>query len=174
MSGDATCLVSSCVPPSADDIELARAWLEAIARPDVCAGLEEIYTDTARRITERGPACWASGRCCNFARTGHLLYVTGLEAAYTVSRLTTPITASDVERARDAGGCPFQSANLCGVHPIRPLGCRVYFCDRFAQEWQRELCEEELARIKDLHRCHGVEYRYAEWRSLLEMFAQPG
>ncbi len=160
---------------SDNDNELACAWLLAVARPDVVGALEEIYAETSRRIAERGPACWASGRCCNFANTGHLLYVTGLEAAYTLSRLpahrTEPLTLPQVDAARAVGGCPFQVRNLCGVHPIRPLGCRVYFCDRSATSWQQELYEAELGRIRELHDRRGVAYRYAEWRSLLELLA---
>lgn len=155
-----------------DEIELVKGWMEAASRAEVAAGLEDVYAETSRLIAERGPACWASGRCCNFAKTGHLLYVTGLEAAYTYVRLVKPVTVGEVASAREAGGCPFQDRNLCGVHPIRPLGCRVYFCDRSAQSWQQDLYEQELARVRKLHDDHGVEYRYAEWRGLLEMLAR--
>jgi hypothetical protein len=56
------------------------------------------------------------------------------------------------------------------VHAIRPLGCRIYFCDRSAQDWQHELSERLIADIRGLHDRHGVEYRYAEWRGLLAAF----
>jgi Fe-S-cluster containining protein len=155
-----------------DEVELAREWLAAAARADVAAALEEIYAAASQRIAERGPACWASGRCCNFTNTGHLLYVTGLEAAFTLVNLRRcrpePLTLPQLAAARAGGGCPFQTGNLCGVHPIRPLGCRVYFCDRSATEWQQSLYEAQLTGIRHLHDRFGVPYRYAEWRSLLE------
>ncbi len=151
-------------------------WLAAARDGSVVAELEGVYEYVAARVESRGPACWASGRCCNFEKTGHLLYTTGLEAAYTVSRLDAAIGA----RARSPAHrltvspshptCPFQSANLCGVHPIRPLGCRVYFCDRSAQEWQRALSERAIAQVRAIHDRHGIEYRYSEWRALLAMF----
>lgn len=157
---------------SGDETELAKEWLAAMARAEVAGALEEIYAETSRRIAERGPACWASGRCCNFVKTGHLLYVTGIEAAYTLSRLSQhrpeALTLPQIDAARADGGCPFQVRNLCGVHPIRPLGCRVYFCDRSATSWQQELYEAEIGSIRDLHERFEVTYRYAEWRSLLE------
>lgn len=155
---------------------LADAWLRQACEPAIAAALEGIYASVAREITERGPACWASGRCCNFEKAGHRLYTTGLEAAYTVARLgqlpkPRGLTVPDVEHARASGGCPFQEANLCGVHTIRPLGCRVYFCDRSAQEWQHDLTERGMAHMRELHERHGIVYAYAEWRTLLEALA---
>jgi len=59
---------------------------------------------------------------------------------------------------------------LCGVHAIKPLGCRVYFCDRSAQTWQHDLSERLLGMIRELHQRHAIEYRYGEWRQMLAMF----
>lgn len=155
-----------------DDTSLAAQWLAAARDPSIVADLEAIYADVSRAITDRGPACWASGRCCNFEKTGHRLYVTGLEAAFTVARLDQiTLDAPAIHDARSRGGCPFQVLNLCGVHAIKPLGCRVYFCDRSAQAWQQELSERALARIKALHETRAIEYRYGEWRAMLELFA---
>lgn len=153
-----------------DDDALAHEWLAAIARPPVARDLEVIYEHATREIESRAPACWASGRCCNFERTGHRLYVTGLEAAYTLSRAPAPPSLADLDHARARGGCPFQQSNLCGVHAIKPLGCRLYFCDRTAQTWQHELSERLLADIRALHEAHAITYRYAEWRAMLSMF----
>lgn len=132
----------------------------------------------ADAIAARGPACWASGRCCRFEQFGHRLYVTGLEAALTVVRLELggglawagangPLDVAQVDAAATAGGCPFQSANLCGVHTIKPVACRVFFCDRTAQTWQSELLERAHGMIRELHDRHAIGYAYAEWRWLL-------
>lgn len=152
-------------------------WLASGANPEIIAEMERIYADLQREIEARGPVCWASGRCCNFGRAGHRLYVTGVEAALTVRGLATlsqtadggrvSLTKATLEDAIARDGCPFQRDNLCGVHPVRPLGCRVYFCDRSAQGWQQELYERALARVKAIHESHGVPYRYAEWRAML-------
>lgn len=173
--------------------ERAQGWMDAVRRADVRAGLEAVYARASAEIAKRGPACWASGRCCNFDKAGHRLYVTGLEAAYTLLRL--PEVAAEGERqhaaagqgalsitafgearlrllvledAKQRGGCPFQVRNLCGVHAIKPLGCRVYFCDQSAQAWQQDLSEHLITDIKSLHDTHGLEYRYGEWRAMLE------
>lgn len=170
-------------------------WLAAAADPGVAGALEGLYAETAREIAERGPVCWASGRCCNFEKAGHRLYATGLETAFTITRLGAvggddaaasglpqfpagptkrPLTAGTLAAALEAGGCPFQAENLCSVHAIRPLGCRVYFCDRSAQGWQNELYERGMARLRGVHDEHGIEYLYAEWRGLLGMFLEQG
>lgn len=149
----------------------ARAWLDAARNPGISAELELVYADVAQEIARRAPACWASGRCCNFEKTGHRLYVTGLEAAYTLVNLPDDrsLSHTDIESARARGGCPFQLGNLCSVHGIKPLGCRTYFCDRSAREWQELLTERSLADIRAIHDRHAIPYRYAEWRELLEL-----
>lgn len=153
-----------------------RRWMDAVRDGAVRAALEAIYADTARAIEARGPACWASGRCCNFEKAGHRLYVTGLEAAYTLVHAPAErrIDPAMLAEALARGGCPFQIANLCGVHETKPLACRVYFCDRSAQEWQKDLSEAMHERVKALHIAHAIEYRYAEWRSLLGLLLEAG
>lgn len=145
--------------------------MEAVRTPEIARALLTVYEDAASRIEARQPACWASGRCCHFETAGHRLYVTGLEAAYAQHHATPCASHSDVRTALTLGGCPFQVGHLCGQRDARPLGCRVYFCDRSAQSWQHELTEHGLEQIRSLHDRFGVPYRYAEWRSLLELLA---
>ena len=149
----------------------ARAWLDAARRPEIAAELEGVYAIIADQIEARGPACWASGRCCNFGSAGHLLYTTGLEAASTLVGLSrvgaSALTPAAVEAAVVRGDCPFLKQNACGVHAIKPMGCRVYFCDRGATDWQEALTERSMREIRLIHERHHVEYRYTEWRALL-------
>ncbi|MBC7770926.1 MAG: YkgJ family cysteine cluster protein [Pyrinomonadaceae bacterium] len=159
--------------PSASD--LSRAWMRAAETAVIADALRGVYSEVAAEIARRGPSCWASGRCCNFDKAGHRLYVTGLEAAYALAQLPVlrvddpVLTLPQLGDARARGGCPFQVSNLCGIHTIKPLGCRVYFCDRSAQDWQHELTESGLRRIRAIHDQFDVPYRYGEWRGMLEM-----
>jgi len=154
-----------------DDRQLVCAWVDAARDTSIAGELEAVYAGVRADIESRSPVCWASGRCCNFDKTGHLLYVTGLEAAYTLTRLASDemISSADVAAAREAGGCPFQKLNLCGVHTIKPLGCRTFFCDRSSTEWQHALTERSLDQIKLLHERFSLPYRYGEWRQMLSM-----
>ncbi|MEM1330757.1 MAG: hypothetical protein AAGG07_09370 [Planctomycetota bacterium] len=163
------------VPP--EERGLAAGWLEAVASSEIASALEAVYALAHDQIEARGPSCWASGRCCSFDRHGHRLYVTGLEAAYTVRHLDQErrdeLTAITLGLARADGGCPFQRDRLCSVHGIKPLGCRTYFCDRSAQDWQHLLTERSIERVRAIHDQHEIPYRYGEWRDMLERFIAP-
>jgi Fe-S-cluster containining protein len=164
------------------DAALVRSWLAAAVDPAIAAGLEAVYTHASVEIARRGPTCWTSGKCCNFTAYGHRLYTTGLEAAYALTRLPAPDAASNAPAsarpprltvltpAKSLDACPFQVDKLCTVHAIRPMGCRVYFCDKTAQSWQHELSETLMHEIRALHDARALEYRYAEWRWLLDLF----
>lgn len=149
----------------------ARAWLAAAAGP-ARADLDAVYSAIEQEVRSRGPACWASGRCCHFERTGHRLFVTGLEAAHTaLAAAPGALTPLTIDEALARGGCPLQAGNLCTAHAIRPLGCRVYFCDRSASTWQRDLSERWLARVRTIHDAHAIPYLYGEWRAMLRLIA---
>jgi Fe-S-cluster containining protein len=105
----------------------------------------------------------ASGRCCRFEEYGHRLYVTTLELAAFVAELPDAAGTKDW----DGTGCPFQVNKLCSVHAIRPFGCRVFFCDATATQWQNERYERFHADLKRLHEELDVPYLYVEWRAAL-------
>lgn len=182
--------------PPIDDEQLAlgRDWLRRAREPRIVAAVEALQAQLMARIEARKPRCDASGRCCNFAKHGHLLFVTGLEAAVAIAKIdevraaqaadaslshtaaaigvSRVVTLAQVGAARDRGDCPFLEGHLCGVHWARPLGCRVYFCDETAQEWQHEQSEWMMDEVRKLHEREAIEYRYAEWRWLLEVLAK--
>ncbi|MDX2131620.1 MAG: hypothetical protein SFY69_06185 [Planctomycetota bacterium] len=154
------------------DDALARLWLAAARDPRVGEALDAIEAMIEDQVGARNPACWGSGRCCAFEQAGHRLYTTGLEAARTIVRLPPGVllTRDALDGALARGDCPFLTANLCGVHLAKPGACRVYFCDRSAQDWQHELAERVHEAVRRAHDRFGVAYRYAEWRALLGMF----
>ena len=163
---------------------LRQAVEAAAARPEVGAAVRAVYDDVAREIDERRPACVMSGRCCRFEEYGHRLYVTTLELASFLAGLNrggpgrawdrpngaTSLSARILQPSSspwDGSGCPFQVAKLCGVHAIRPFGCRMYFCDATSTEWQNDAYERFHARLKRLHERLDVPYFYVEWRAAL-------
>jgi Fe-S-cluster containining protein len=78
--------------------------------------------------------------------------------------LTLPRSTGGGDKAE---GCPFQVGKLCGVHAIRPFGCRIFFCDPTAQAWQQEQYERFHGELKALHVRLEVPYFYVEWRAAL-------
>ena len=73
----------------------------------------------------------------------------------------------------DPTGCPFEQDNLCSVHPIRPFGCRIFFCDEAVGDWQRQQYERFHAELKRLHDRFDVPYFYVEWRQALKSVYLP-
>ena len=168
--------------------EALRQAVEATAgRAEAAAAVRRLYDAVGAEIERRKPACAVSGRCCRFEEYGHRLYVTTLElAAFIRAR-------ADGERGPDASspahprtslsslvlpppslpwdgtGCPFQVGKLCGVHAIRPFGCRMFFCDPGAADWQNDAYERFHAELKRLHDELDVPYFYVEWRQALRV-----
>ncbi len=145
-------------------------WRIAADSGDAQSTIARLHDEIAAEVRAQRPLCVSSGRCCGFEAHGHRLYLTGLETAWTWSRLTSRPIVNDVEAAIAAGTCPFLSGG-CSVHGVRPPGCRIYFCDRDPSGWQSALAERCHHEIRSLHDRLDVPYRYAEWRSLLAAFA---
>jgi len=82
--------------------EEARRWLAAASEAPVRSALEAIFDSIGEAIAARRPRCEASGRCCRFEAYAHRLYVTGLEAAYTLSMLRP----AEAGRASAGSGVP--------------------------------------------------------------------
>ncbi len=142
-----------------------QIWREAAKLPAIDRAIAALYDELDSAVKERGPVCWASGRCCNFNAHGHLLYVTGLEIAWFLSKVDQSGRDDDWQARLDAKSpCPFQVNSLCTTHTMRPLGCRVYFCQRGTESWQQEVYETFQSRLRSLHDERCLPYRYLEWR----------
>lgn len=169
---------------------LWASWFDA-ADGDAGDLLRELLADLDNQVRARGPTCWTSGRCCNFDAYGHRLYVTGLEIAWVLSRLDVSPPESSAAQGSSAdspsqtprrlpilsaktmepdaqplpAACPYQVDKLCSIHAIRPMGCRVFFCQEGTSQWQNQLYEEFLGRLRSLHDQRAIPYRYMEWRA---------
>jgi Fe-S-cluster containining protein len=153
--------------------EFRQQIVDASDRPEVIAAVRDVYQAVQAEIDTRRPVCVVSGRCCRFEEYGHRLFVTTLElAAFWHDLSRSPIPTAQRMAAWDGTGCPFQVAKLCSVHPFRPFGCRMFFCDATSTEWQNECYERFHADLKRLHQTLDVPYRYVEWRQALRELLQ--
>jgi Fe-S-cluster containining protein len=148
-----------------DKTDLAAAVANASERVEVRQAVGRVYQLIERATARRKPLCVLSGRCCHFEEYGHRLYVTTLELATFAHHLGSFSRAKDW----DGSGCPFQVGKRCGVHPIRPMGCRMFFCDPSSTGWQNRHYEAFHARLKRLHEALDVPYAYLEWREALTL-----
>jgi Fe-S-cluster containining protein len=147
--------------------QLRKAIRLAKGRPEALAAVGRIYHDLQAEIDRRKPLCAASGRCCRFEEFGHRLFITTIELAKFAHDREGGVLSDEVMESVgnwDGRGCPFQVEGLCGVHLIRPFGCRIFFCDSTATDWQQEQYEHFHAQMKQLHQEMGVPYYYVEWR----------
>ena len=152
-----------------DDVELCRAVMAASVNAEAREAVARVYAELQAEVDRRRPACVVSGRCCRFEEYGHRLYVTTLEVGAFVHGLTAAPPAG-----WDGTGCPFQVRKMCGVHGIRPFGCRMFFCDATAEQWQNEQYERFHAQLKRLHETLAVPYFYVEWRRALRALGLSG
>ena len=154
------------------DAALRDSVVSASSRPDVLAAVQALYTDVQSEIDARRPLCTISGRCCRFEDFGHRLYVTTLELAAFLHQFRSESRPNPLT-TWDQTGCPFQLNKLCTAHPFRPFGCRIFFCDATATDWQQTQYERFHARLKHLHDTLEVPYFYVEWRQALRALFDP-
>lgn len=138
----------------------------AALRPDVVAAMHAFYAEADAAIAAKGATCWNRGDCCRFAVYGHRLFVTTLETAYYLA-------AGDSSPPVEGETCPHAFAGRCHARDHRPLGCRIFYCDPNAQDWQGPLTEDRLARLRRMHVEFNVPYFYAEWLTVLRALRRP-
>jgi Fe-S-cluster containining protein len=152
-----------------DSADLARAVTDASYRADSNAAVGQLYENLAREVAIRRPVCVGSGRCCRFEEYGHRLFVTTMELGAFLSDYRAAGGKIPASAAWVGTGCPFQRDKLCTVHAIRPMGCRLFFCDASSTEWQNEQYEKFHAELKRLHETLDIPYAYMEWRAALKL-----
>ena len=155
----------------------------AAKRSEVIAAIESLYRALDAEIIGHAPTCWNKGECCRFGEYGHRLYVTPLEVAYYLAIQAVPETLAAPPSATslavlNSGGlssgdtCPHARGGRCQIRSVRPMGCRIFYCDPAARHWQGPMTEAYLARLRELHDTLGVPYFYADWMKVQEMLEQ--
>jgi Fe-S-cluster containining protein len=119
--------------------------------------LRLLYAELDATVARIGPVCRLSGRCCRFAEFDHTLFVSAPEAALLLADAPAPA------RPLDGGAtCPWQDPNgQCTARDVRPLGCRVYYCDASYQDHAAEVSETFIARLKRLVEALDLPWNYA-------------
>ncbi|GIW76895.1 MAG: hypothetical protein KatS3mg104_1958 [Phycisphaerae bacterium] len=148
----------------AQKLQLCQAVEYALEIPEISVRVKQLYEEIQQQVKLKNPRCDRSGRCCRFEEYGHRLFVTTVELAaffgHAKSGLfSTPRTINE--------GCPYQVDRLCTVHSYRPFGCRIFFCDPTATDWQQEQYEHFHLQLKQIHTDFNVPYMYVEWRQAL-------
>jgi hypothetical protein len=165
------------------------ALKEAAARPEVLAAMQQLYVELDSRTALLPGVCWNRAECCRFGAYGHRLYVTALEVVYYLAmhrpelqpEATPPDSTSWAPEAlhrrplsvlsqQDVDVCPHASEGRCHARAGRPAGCRIFYCDPLARDWQGTLSEELLGRLRALHDELDVPYFYVDWMLIQTLF----
>ncbi len=142
--------------------DLADLVAAHVGCEELAERMRAFYEEVDAEIAARGPTCWNRGDCCKFDAYDHNLFVTSVELTYFATG-----KQDDRRRPEDDGSCPYQIDGRCTAREHRPLGCRVFFCDPNAKNWQGPLYEARLKQFHQLGAELGVDYRYVEWLSAL-------
>lgn len=129
------------------------------------AELGRLYQEVERELGRRPGPCELCGECCRFGPEVPTLYASLVEVALVVRWVGEP-------PAKVGGGaCPYLREGRCRVHPVRPLGCRTFFCRDQHRDEHQALCERTLDQLKGLCRQAGVPWRYGPMLALLRTVA---
>ncbi len=129
------------------------------------AALYDWLDEQLRRDPGRAGRCEACGACCDFAAYDHRLFVTPPELIFLAARLNTTRLLP-----MPSGRCPYQQDGRCAVHEHRFAGCRIFCCHGTA-DFQGELSETTLRRLKTVCEEFRVPYRYQDLAIALDTFA---
>jgi len=140
--------------------EIRRAAGDAGFRDAMAA----FYARLDAAIAARAPVCTNRGACCRFGDYGHNLFVSAVEVAYFLAAADAPLTAPP-----DRSFCSYQQGGRCTARAARPAGCRIYFCDTAAQDWQPRQSEAALRELAAIGERFGVPYVYLEWTDALRL-----
>jgi Fe-S-cluster containining protein len=130
--------------------------------------------------------CDACGKCCDFKRFDHQLFVTTPEMMYLAANLGGVLTAETAESAeknknkikrsdntknlgvlcelsgkRKMSRCPYNIKGKCTVYKFRFAGCRIFCCKGDA-DFQSRLSETALKKFKAICEQFQIPYRYLD------------
>ena len=127
----------------------------------------EIYDWLDEQIRDnRKPAgrCKVCGKCCDFDKYDHRLFVTSPELIYLTENLGKRI------RPMTTGRCPYQAENKCSIYKYRFCGCRIFCCSGDA-DFQSGLSESTLAMFRQVCIDFDIPYRYTDLAAALNSVA---
>ena len=134
--------------------------------------LDAIYKNLEQEIgsLEKPPICKACGECCDFSKFEHTPFITKSELKNIEVALTqNKELLEEAAKPKPINFCAFYRDKRCIAHKIRPLSCRVFFCDsKYAAEHASRIYEKYHKLIKDLHLRFEVEYSYQPLVSALD------
>lgn len=126
--------------------------------------MDDFYSWLDRHIIENKKIigqCQACGQCCDFEKYDHRLYLTTPELIYFFEHVPT-----ENRKQMATGTCPYNMDGKCTVYEYRFAGCRI-FCCIGDQDFQNNLSETALQKLKTICKEYNIEYQYQNLKAAL-------
>lgn len=107
--------------------------------------------------------CISCGKCCDFGKFGHLLFVTTPELVFLREKL-----GQEKIKTMDKAICPYEKNGKCTIYPLRFAGCRIFFC-KGDKDFQGRLSESSVSSFKSLCMEFNISYIYCELKTALNV-----
>ena len=134
----------------------------------VCKKVTEIYNwlDTQIQQNNSSVRCKACGRCCDFEKFDHLLFVSTPELIFLKENLKPQKI-----KTMPTAVCPYNEKGRCTIYPLRFAGCRIFFCNPPAadKDFQSRLSEFAVSRFKSLCTKFDIPYIYSDLQTALNV-----
>ncbi|MCX5636215.1 MAG: YkgJ family cysteine cluster protein [Planctomycetota bacterium] len=124
----------------------------------------EIYNWLDSQICENSTIaghCDACGKCCDFNKFDHRLFVTTPELLYLAAKV-----GDENVKTMTSNLCPYQTNSKCTIYKFRFAGCRIFCCKGDA-DFQSRLSEMALKKFKSICEQFQIPYRYIDLPSAL-------
>ncbi len=133
----------------------------------------EIYTWLDTKIRDNNKLtgqCKACGKCCDFDKFDHHLFVTPPELMYLTTGQQAANLGAENIKSMPTNRCPYNIDGKCTVYEYRFAACRIFYCDADA-DFQSELSESALKKLKSLCTEFQIPYRYTGLADALNSLA---
>ncbi len=133
----------------------------------------EIYTWLDTQIRDNNKLtgqCKACGKCCDFDKFDHHLFVTPPELMYLTTGQQAANPGTENIKSMPTNRCPYNIDGKCTVYEYRFAACRIFYC-RADVDFQSELSESALEKLKSLCTEFQIPYRYTGLADALNSLA---
>jgi Fe-S-cluster containining protein len=129
--------------------------------------VDEIYNWLDLQISSHSNLagiCDACGRCCDFEKFDHRLFVSTPEIFYLTANISGNLKLMTTSR------CPYQTDGKCTIYKFRFAGCRI-FCCKADKDFQSSLSESAIKKFKLLCTEFQIPYQYTDLATALSDMA---
>ncbi len=133
----------------------------------------EIYTWLNAQIRDNNKLtgqCKACGKCCDFDKFDHHLFVTPPELMYLTTGQQATNPGAENIKSMPTNRCPYNIDGKCTVYEYRFASCRIFYC-KADVDFQGELSESALEKLKSLCTEFQIPYHYTDLADALNSLA---